>query len=296
LVAFALHGLLLFLTRTRRAHVHARPQPTALTRQELVEVDEPTVEPPSPSTPSVGDTPQSGSRAASAPPSVATRVGNHASESEAPVADAALGSQAAADAALSAGVVAAGSAQASAAPPARKIDFGIDTGFFMRPPSEQLPRVQKPEFQRQLEASLSADDVRRGLARGNALLGSLNAAVRDVGPVRGEALLSVTVGADGSLSAVEFLRGSASEWASALESFRRLAASKRVRVPAGAHGLRVTFSVQAKVQRPSGKAVDASGVDIAPPGLALRGTFDVADVGTGAQRLVYARVVSEEVL
>ena len=188
------------------------------------------------------------------------------------------------------------SAQASSDAPARKIDFGVDDGFFMRPTGDNMLRVPKPVLQRQLEAALSADDVRRGLARGGALLGSLNTAVREAGPVRGQALLSVTVGPDGGLTSVEFLRGDASEWSSALESFRALAARKRLRVPPGARGLRVTFSVQAKVQRPSGKEVDASGLDIEPQGFGLRHTFDVADIGAGGQRLVYARVVSEEVL
>lgn len=115
------------------------------------------------------------------------------------------------------------------------------------------------------------------------------------GPVRGDALLSVTIGADGGLTSAELLRGTASEWSSVMDSFRALAAGKRLRVPPGARGLRVTFSIQAKVQRPSGKGVDASGIDIAPNG-SLRRTFDVADLGAGTQRLVYARVVSEEVL
>ena len=189
------------------------------------------------------------------------------------------------------------SSSESAGEPARKIDLHLGDGFFMRPPSasEAGPRQTKSTFQRQLEASISADDVKRGLARGNALLGSLNAAVRDGGPVRGEALVSVTVGADGSLTSVEFLRGSAAEWSSAVAAFRALAARKRVRVPAGARGMRVTYSVQAKVQLPSGKAV-GSPIDVRPSGLALQGTFDVADIGANAQRLVYARVVSEEVL
>ncbi|HWZ89045.1 MAG TPA: hypothetical protein VNW92_09345, partial [Polyangiaceae bacterium] len=78
-------------------------------------------------------------------------------------------------------------ADANTGKPARPIDLGLDGNFFMRPPSEELPRVRKSSVQRQLEASLSANDVQRGLARGSALLGSLNAAVRDTGPARGEA-------------------------------------------------------------------------------------------------------------
>jgi len=97
------------------------------------------------------------------------------------------------------------------------------------------------------------------------------------------------------------VRGAGSEWAAALSSFRALAVKKRLRVPPGARGLRVTFSVKAKVQRPSGKEVEASAISAAPPsfapnGLVPHGDFDLADLGGGGQRLVYARVLSEEVL
>ena len=72
-----------------------------------------------------------------------------------------------------------------------------------------------------------------------------------------------------------------------------------VRVPAGARGLRVTFSIKAKVQLPSGaevKGPNLANPSLDPNGLTPHGTFDVADLGSGSQRLVYARVVSEEVL
>ena len=191
--------------------------------------------------------------------------------------------------------------EAAASTEAPAIDLGLDGHFFMRPSSEPLPRVHKSEFQHQLERSLSADDVRRGLARGNELLGSLSAAAREAGPTRGEALVLVTLGPDGVVNDVQLAQGSADEWSGVLRSFRALAARKRVRVPAGAHGLRVTFSVRAKVQRPSGKSVAAAPVGIADPslapnGLTLRGDFDVSDLAGSAQRLVYARVVSEEML
>jgi hypothetical protein len=208
--------------------------------------------------------------------------------------------------------VAAGSAEAGDAPPARKIDLGLDGHFFLHDPgpvaeagpapaAELGPRARKSTAQRQLEAALSADDVQRGLARGNALLGPLHSAVRDEGPLRGEATFRATVAADGSFGSVELLRGSAAEWSAVLSAFRQLAARKHVRLPPGAKGLRVTFSVKAKVQLPSGKAPTDTAVrmadpSLAPSGLIPQGDFDLADLGAGSQRLVYARVVSEEVL
>jgi len=292
LAALALHGLLL-LTHVR--HASQRPSVVQAKPEDLVEVEEapidqalPDVTPSAPGAPSAPHSLRASAavaRAGGGPPQAESSVDSVAGV-DAPSNDGATPSAASP----------ASSAQASSDAPARKIDFGVDDGFFMRPTGDNLLRVPKPVLQRQLEAALSADDVRRGLARGGALLGSLNAAVREAGPVRGQALLSVTVGPDGGLTSVEFLRGDASEWSSALESFRALAARKRLRVPPGARGLRVTFSVQAKVQRPSGKEVDAAGLDIEPQGFGLRHTFDVADIGAGGQRLVYARVVSEEVL
>jgi hypothetical protein len=289
--ALAVHGALFLL------HSQRPPYSAALAQQplEVLVVEVPSAEDAPPRALAEEAQGSTAARTAVASPGAAARAVPHVQALGAGVE---LGAVAEPSDGLAAAPVAEGSAQADAAAPARKIDLHLDDGFFMRPmaPSEVGPRAHKPEVQRQLEASLSADDVKHGLARGNAFVGALHDAVREGGPTRGEALLSVTVGADGSLTGVEFLRGSASEWTAALEAFRSLAARKRLRVPPGARGLRVTYSVQAKVQLPSGKSLGAPGVDVQPSGLALQGTFDVADVGSNAQRLVYARVVSEEVL
>ncbi|MEO6599290.1 MAG: hypothetical protein ABIQ16_05415 [Polyangiaceae bacterium] len=207
-----------------------------------------------------------------------------------------------------AGVATQAQGEAASAEPQRKIDLGLDGHFFLGPPSEMLPRIRKPDArprpdpQKRLENALAADDVQRGLARGNAFVGSLSAAAREDGPLRGEAMFRVTVGADGGVLSAELVQGAGSDWAAVLSSFRALAAQKRLRVPPGARGLRVTFTVKAKVQRPSGKEVEASPIGVARPsfvkpnGLVPHGDFDLADLGGGGQRLVYARVVSEEVL
>lgn len=291
--ALALHGAL-FLTRSRHA-----PHGAPLAAQPATEFDEIEVAPALDKAPEASE-PSEVQRAAGAAHASAAvaRTSNHAAALAAPgldtaqAADATTGADTALTGSGTSAPEPAGSAEANAAP---KLDLHLDDGFFMRPAAEDLPRVRKPEIQRQLEAAILADDVKRGAARGNVLVGSLNEAVRASGPVRGEALLSVIVGADGSVSGVEFTRGAASDWAAAVASFRALAARKRVRVPAGARGLRVTFSVRSKVQLPSGKSI-GSGGNVEPSGIGLSGTFDVADVGAVAQRMVYAHVVSEEVL
>jgi len=212
----------------------------------------------------------------------------------------------------SAAPIAVASAEAGDGPAPRKINLGLDDRFLLHytgpattaapaPAAELGPRARKSTTQRQLEAALSADDVQRGLARGNALLGSLSSAARAEGPTRGEAIFRATVAADGSFGSVELLRGTATEWSAVMSAFRQLAASIHVRLPPGAKGLRVTFSVKAKVQHPSGKDANDSRIGAADPslrpnGLVPSGDFDLADLGGGPQRLVYARVVSEEVL
>lgn len=119
--------------------------------------------------------------------------------------------------------------------------------------------------------------------------------------MRGEAIFRATMAADGSFGTVELVRGTAAEWSLVLSAFRKLAALKQVRLPSGAKGLRVTFSVKAKVQLPSGKEVNETSVRLSDPslgqnGFAPSGDFDLADLGASAQRMVYARVISEEVL
>ncbi len=310
--ALALHGLLL-LARSRHT-VESRQVPERAAEQ-WIDIDDLPPSAPNPTEPALaGSEPASAATGAvamndlpsAAPASRGARAEPRlASSAELPaVPDAAPSDDGAAT-----GVAArAGTGEAAASEPERKIDLGLDGHFFLGPQNELGPRLHKadvkpkPDPQKRLENALAADDVQRGMARGNALVGSLNAAARADGPTRGEALFRVTVGADGGVLSAELVRGSGSDWSAALSSFRALAAQKRLRVPPGARGLRVTFSVKAKVQRPSGKDVEAAPVDLAQPsfthpnGLVPHGDFDLADLGGSAQRLVYARVVSEEVL
>ena len=309
--ALALHGLLL-LVHSRRAPLAVQaPEPAA---EQSIDIDETPLVVATGSAPSGEDSTASPTAAVAAnetlspgsAPKVARSEPRLATSAELPLVAAGPSS----DEGEATGVAARagdGEGEGAAAAPEKKIDLGLDGHFFLGPPSEMLPRIHKPDARprpdpgKRLQNALAADDVQRGLARGNALVGSLNSAARDVGPVRGEAMFRVTVGADGGVLSAELLNGAGGDWSAALSSFRALAAQKRLRVPPGARGLRVTFSVRAKVQRPSGKEVEASpvGLDrpsLAPNGLVPHGDFDMADLGGGGQRLVYARVVSEEVL
>jgi len=306
--ALALHGSALFV---RARHSLDTPlAASALPAPQSVELEEFAVEEAAPDQP-----PPSAALATPGEPAAPSAIANRGASVLAKAANAqAEASPDSEPASVLVAPVAVGSAEAVDVGPARKIDLGLDGHFFLHdslpgaataagpaPASELGPRARKSTAQRQLEAALSAADVERGLARGNALLGSLSSAARAEGPVRGEAMFRATVAADGSFGSVELLRGTATEWSAVLLAFQKLAARKHVRVPPGARGLRVTFSVRAKVQRPSGKEADDTVIGVADPslrpnGLVPNGDFDLADVGGGSQRLVYARVVSEEVL
>ncbi len=302
--ALALHGLLLLVHRRHTAPALHVPERAA---DQFLELEDLPFPPTPDTTPSASeDAPSTEAPSAALGPAAPRAVGGPpklASSADTQPNDGAPSSDVAGPP-----VVAGDQGSPADAPPARKIDLGLDGHFFMQrgalPPAAEAelgPRVRKSEAQRRLEASLSADDVARGLARGNAFVSSLSSAARSEGPVRGDALLRITVGADGGLLSAELLQGSASEWSATLRSFRELAAKKKLRVPPGAKGMRVTFAVRAKVQRPSGKEVEGSpvGVDtpsLAPNGLVPHGDFDLADLSGNSQRIVYARVVSEEVL
>lgn len=326
LLALALHGAAALWARFTgdRARVAALAPPSS---ELLVELDvadaadsepsapaepaPPTAEPPPPPDPGSRDTAAVARQTArpdttepsriTDPPSDALAV--ESAPEDAPTADAAPTDPRSADATAQ---------NQTPSRPSRRIDLGLDGRMFLLPPGAPGaatapaegppgPRARKSEVQRRLEASLSADDVRRGLARGGALIGSLNSAVRAQGPVRGDALIRVTFDSQGQLGHVELLRGSDAEWSAALRAFMELGKRKRVRLPPGSQGLRVTFSVSAKVQRASGTAVEdlpvrVPGASLEPDGLIPKLHFDPADASGAVQRLVYARVVSEEIL
>ncbi len=196
---------------------------------------------------------------------------------------------------------------------APKIDLGLNGGLLRmldaRAAATPGPQPEKPsrrrdsgaELTRILNSAILADEVRHGRARGNVLLGVLDSALRGSGPTRGQAIIQVTVNAEGELSDLKLLRGDATDWTATLQSFRKQAKSKHVRVPAGARGLRITFNVSAKVQQPSGKAVESGPIGVERPsfepnGLTGRGTFDLTELSGKSARMISTRIVREELL
>lgn len=192
-----------------------------------------------------------------------------------------------------------------------RVDHGIDLGlsgelFRPRPGDERSLGEARPDataITRRLNDSLAANDgVERGRARGNVLISALSASVRQAGPAeQGSAIIRVTFNASGELSGVELLKGGVNDWAAAIQSFRARARGKRLQLPRGAAGLRVTYDVRSKLQLPSGAAADSGPIrlerpSLMPNGLTLRGDFDPTDLSGKTSRVVSARVVAEEVL
>jgi hypothetical protein len=195
----------------------------------------------------------------------------------------------------------------------RKINLGINGELFRLLDAERAANpvvVARKETRKRdagaelthgLTAALLADDLRHGRARGNVLLGTLHSAVRQLGPTRGQAVIRVTVNGSGEVTGVELNRGTEEEWTEVLRAFKQRVQSKRVRVPDGAAGLRITFSVAARVQRPSGKDVESGAVSVArpslaPDGLTPHGTFDLADLSNKTARMLAVRIINEEIL
>jgi len=199
------------------------------------------------------------------------------------------------------------SAAASKTP---RIDLGLDGRMFgwapaTGPTKQSKRRQDRAALERSLNASLRASlaeaDVQQGYARGNVFAATLSSAVRTAGPPEGNAVIQVTVNSLGEVSELHLLRGSSGDWSRALKSFREQAKLKRVQLPAGSQGLRVTLNVSTKMQLPSGKKVDASAVGVKRPslsanGLTFHGEFDVADLSGKTSQVVHAKVVQEEVL
>jgi len=174
--ALALHGLVLSLRvwhRPVESSLNAKV-PAATQSVELQEfpVEEAPPEPAlAPSPPNEPSAPTAVAGRVAALPARSINATVEASAEPAPAGDAL------------AAPIADGSTEAGDARPGRKIDLGLDGRFFLHEPapansaepsaaSELGPRARKSTMQRQLEAALSADDVARGLARGNALVAS----------------------------------------------------------------------------------------------------------------------------
>lgn len=200
----------------------------------------------------------------------------------------------------SSGVATAPSSPSPAPGPKRRIDLGLDGKMFAVEAGTSLQLPGRVDPSRQLNRSLAngaaASDVGRGLARGGVLVSSLRSVARLEGPETGSAVIQIQVDASGVPVGVRLLQGGSAEWDRVLRRLRAQLTQQRLRVPQGAAGLMVTLAVHSKVQRPSGASANGPAADVELSPLETTGTFDLSDLSGSVQRIVAARILSEEVL
>jgi hypothetical protein len=89
--------------------------------------------------------------------------------------------------------------------------------------------------------------------------------------------------------------GDRPDWQKVADGVGRGLASKKIDLPAGAGGLRVTVRIEAKVTYPSGATDRVSGPHVGNDGTQATASlsFDLSDVGQKPKRIVAVVVVSE---
>jgi hypothetical protein len=273
-----------------------RPAPRAATRPLEVEVDwipppaqlAPLTEPLPEPTPSAPTTAPPARVAAAAAPSIASPSTDDGTGVE-------LESQP-----VASGVDTGPSIPNAAPGPKRRIDLGLDGKMFAVEAGTSLQLPGRVDPSRQLNRSLAngaaASDVSRGLARGGVLVSSVRSVARLEGPETGSAVIQIQVDASGVPVGVRLLQGGNAEWDRVLRRLRAQLRQQRLRVPQGAAGLMVTLAVQSKVQRPSGQSAKGPAADVEMSPLETTGSFDLSDLSGSVQRIVAARILSEEVL
>ncbi|MCU0654041.1 MAG: hypothetical protein MUF64_01715 [Polyangiaceae bacterium] len=151
-------------------------------------------------------------------------------------------------------------------------------------------RIDPDQAGKLLRESMGRADQARGLGFGGPVASAARqASLSRLAPIEGAATFEVLTGPDGRVTSV-ILRGSrGGDWGPVVSELRALLAGQRLRVPEGAPGVAVAVRVEAKRQLPSGKAPEASSVELE----GLGGKFDLADLSGKVSRIVSARVVDE---
>lgn len=169
-------------------------------------------------------------------------------------------------------------------------------------PAPRLPPAPAPapdvkdRLDRSLAAGLAEQSRRLGLGPGGAVISALEHATRSAHtPPSARATFLAVVDGTGAVTTVRLQAASESTpaWQDVAQRALRALKARRLRPPDGARPIELQIEVTCALQLPSGAE---SGVDTDFKLGAVSGTFDVADVGARAQRMVRARLVSQRVL
>ncbi len=144
----------------------------------------------------------------------------------------------------------------------------------------------------------SDDRARSAGGRGGPVASAAHEAAASVwAPQTGYAVIAVDLDDKGHVARVSLVdaSGDRADWQKVADGIQKGLADKKVDVPAGAGGLRVTVKVEAKLAYPSGASHPVTGPSLGNDGTQATASvaFDLADVGQKPKRMVGVVVLSE---
>jgi hypothetical protein len=167
---------------------------------------------------------------------------------------------------------------------------------------DDAPSAEKLAAKVSKDLAQGADDRARsaGGYGGPVVSAAHDAAMGWAAPQTGFAVIAVDLDDKGLVTRVTLVdaSGDRPEWQKVADGVAKGLANKKVAVPSGAGGLRVTVKVQAKILLPSGASEGVSGPSIGNDGeghntATASVSFDLSDVGQKPKRIVAVVVLSE---
>lgn len=165
---------------------------------------------------------------------------------------------------------------------------------------DDAPSVAKVEAKLARDLAQGADA--RARSAGGGYGGPVVSAAHDASmgpwaPDVGYAVIAVDFDEKGVVSRVTLVdaNGSRPEWQKVADGIGKGLASKKLDVPPGASGLRVTVKIEAKLALPSGATDPVSGPKVGTDGTQATASvaFDLSDIGQKPKRMVGVVVLSE---
>lgn len=164
--------------------------------------------------------------------------------------------------------------------------LGGPNPFLTRPPEAPSPTAKRKDTT--LKDALLAQDAAKGLGPDGPVLRALEEETRtSLAPIRGNATFRAIVDAGGNVTALQLLDASSDHagWNDARE--RAFAALQKKKLELrGASGARIDIRVESEMRYPDGSTARAQLGG--PGGSVLSG--DLSNIGSGASRVVHARV------
>lgn len=141
------------------------------------------------------------------------------------------------------------------------------------------PRAAPNRFQRDLEREHLARTARSGMGPSGAVASAARVAAREFAPREGEARLLTIIDSKGNVTDVRVLSGRGADWKRIAAAIKRALAKRALHVSGATRGVQVVTKIAVAYRLPSGSrsAVGFEGGT---------GTFDMADIGAIARRVV----------